>query len=731
MMVPALHLWRCILNSSLLPVVGVDESKCVNCHACITACPVKYCIDGSGDKVRVNHDLCIGCGRCLEACSHGARFPIDDSEAFFRDLDSGAGLVVIVAPAAAASFAGRLPRLLGWLRARGVKAVFDASYGAELCVDSYRRILGADFSGTLIAQPCPAIVTYIELYRPELLPSLSPVDSPILHGAKMVRARYPELGSAKIAALTPCLAKRREFAETGTVSYNVTFVSVMANMESRGESLAQFPESGFDGPAAERAAGFPLPGGLIRTLARDAPEAAAKARTIEGPDEVYPYLDHLSESISLGLAPLVLDCLNCAQGCVVGPGGRHRDLPLDLLRKTIAERSGEDEAPARGVAVRARRDKSLRELRASLSKAGAGVDFSRRYVDRSSGARIARPTREELDGIYASMDKRGEADLYDCSACGYGSCEAMAVAIHNGLNKAENCQKYEYALLRKDRERELKLAADLHGRIVEVEGDLDELETTMKGLVDSCSSQAASIEESTAAIESMINSIREASRVSEGRREALAKVVEGARVGGERLSKASSAMSAIMASVSGIGEMSGTIADIADQINLLSMNAAIEAAHAGAAGKGFAVIAGEVKRLAESSARSSSKVAKDLEDIGGAISGASELSLEADSEVIAVMGEVRETSAGVSEVLDLLASTASGSSQLTAALREMRDSTVGMRDAYERIAGDLSDIARAIGGVREASETNLAASEAEKGRSATPTGGAGLSPVGD
>jgi len=48
--------------TSLIPVIQVDEKKCLNCHACISACPVKYCNDGSGDIVHVNHDMCIGSG---------------------------------------------------------------------------------------------------------------------------------------------------------------------------------------------------------------------------------------------------------------------------------------------------------------------------------------------------------------------------------------------------------------------------------------------------------------------------------------------------------------------------------------------------------------------------------------------------------------------------------------------------------------------------------------------
>ncbi|MCF7947441.1 MAG: 4Fe-4S binding protein [Spirochaetia bacterium] len=42
------------------PLIEVVEDKCVNCHRCISVCPVKMCNNGSGDHVEVNHDLCMG-----------------------------------------------------------------------------------------------------------------------------------------------------------------------------------------------------------------------------------------------------------------------------------------------------------------------------------------------------------------------------------------------------------------------------------------------------------------------------------------------------------------------------------------------------------------------------------------------------------------------------------------------------------------------------------------------
>ena len=171
----------------LSKVIQIDKDKCVNCHACISACPVKFCNDGSGDYVTINENMCIGCGNCIDACTHEARFGMDDIEAFLADVRSGSEMVAIVAPAAAANFPGKYLKLNTWLKSLGIKAVFDVSFGAELTVKTYLDHVKRNKPKTVIAQPCPAIVTFIEMYQPELIDHLAPADSPMLHTVKMIK----------------------------------------------------------------------------------------------------------------------------------------------------------------------------------------------------------------------------------------------------------------------------------------------------------------------------------------------------------------------------------------------------------------------------------------------------------------------------------------------------------------------------------------------------------------
>ena len=171
----------------LKPVINVDKEKCCNCHRCIAVCPVKLCNNGSEDHVSVNHDLCIGCGACIAACTHGARTGIDDMEEFFADLKKGVKMVAIVAPAVAVNFHGQTLRLNGWLKSIGVKAVFDVSFGAELTTKTYVEQIKNEDPKLIISQPCPALVTFIETYRPNLIKFLAKGDSPMAHTVELIR----------------------------------------------------------------------------------------------------------------------------------------------------------------------------------------------------------------------------------------------------------------------------------------------------------------------------------------------------------------------------------------------------------------------------------------------------------------------------------------------------------------------------------------------------------------
>lgn len=430
------------IHHELCAIIGVDKEKCVNCHACISACPVKYCNDGSGDHVTVNPNLCIGCGNCLVHCSHKARYYTDDFAEFQNNLGSGESMIAIVAPSAAANFPGQYLNLNGWLKSKGIKAVFDVSFGAELTVKSYLEHLKKNRPQAMIAQPCPAIVTYIEIYQPELIKYLVPYDSPMIHTIKMIRRYYPAYSDHKIAVISPCMAQKREFRETGLGDYNIAFLSIDRHLKSSGLSLQDFPKENFDNPPAERAVLFSTPGGLLQTMERTFPNIRHKTRRIEGIPLIYDYLKKLDSVIKTGKSPVLIDCLNCEMGC---NGGTltlaQKETHQDEIEFWIRQRAEEMREYYKSISYDDEM-MSSKQIEDTIAKYWEDGLYTRSYIDLSKNYVLKQPDKDELSNIFASMHKYNAADIYNCTACGYNSCEGMAVAIFNKLNRPENCHFY-------------------------------------------------------------------------------------------------------------------------------------------------------------------------------------------------------------------------------------------------------------------------------------------------
>lgn len=430
----------------LIEVVGFKEENCVNCHQCIAVCPVKICSDGSGDVVKFNNHLCIGCGRCIDACikSHGgvseksARFPLDDAGDFISDLPQK-NIVALVAPSAGGNF--DLPKLITALRVLGVSAVYDVSLGAEITVDCYHQLLeSGEFITPMIAQPCPAVVKYIELIYPDLIKHLAPTGSPVHDLAVYIKTLHPD---AELAFISPCLAKRREFRDSKMVRYNVIYQSLAHLFAVRNIDLAELEDGSFDHPVqAGKAVKFSMPGGLKETYLHRYPETPPSSITrIDGPGIYEKYLPQLEAALRKKRTnmPVIIDILSCEHGCNMGAGCINHYKPLHSIELPIARRS---EQVLQNEWMTASREAFLKEIARSH-------DFSyAHYRDLSSRFNLSMPDSDQLEDIYRRMHKTEEKDFRNCAACGYNSCYFMAIAIHNGLNKGENCHLYQEKELR-------------------------------------------------------------------------------------------------------------------------------------------------------------------------------------------------------------------------------------------------------------------------------------------
>jgi methyl-accepting chemotaxis protein len=215
----------------------------------------------------------------------------------------------------------------------------------------------------------------------------------------------------------------------------------------------------------------------------------------------------------------------------------------------------------------------------------------------------------------------------------------MAIAIHNNVNKPENCVHYILALLKeeKDVEELNRLLQEHIKRGSELTKRIDDLVHEMNASIDL---QAEAVDQSSAVTEKMVLSINETSEISRNKQESMKGLIGNAVKSQESMRETIQSVEGISKSVDGITQAIKIISTIAANTNLLSMNAAIESAHAGEAGRGFGVVAGEIRKLSESTRENSRNISLTLKNIIDGIAVTSKQSGETDNRINAMSKEI-------------------------------------------------------------------------------------------
>ena len=553
----------------------------------------------------------------------------------------------------------------------------------------------------IISQPCPALISYIETYRPKLIKYLAKGDSPMAHTVEFIRHYYPQYANHKIAVISPCFAKRREFDENGRGDFNVTMKTLSEYFAANNIDLAKFPKTDYENPPAERGTLYSTPGGLMRTAERFVPGVSRITRKIEGHPAIFEYLDHLDESLSKGTKPYykLVDCLNCEKGCNRGGGTVNHHMSLDELESYIEKRS-QERCEKWNTLDEKKKKKALKNLNKTIDAYWKPGIYERKYTDRSSvyTSNLKQPSEQQVKEILEQMGKHTKADMYDCGACGYVSCKQMALAIFNGKNKPTNCHHY---VLKKANENHLEELKEAIKKITQESVTLLEgAKNNVSSLTDVTEKMTNNVSSSSSAIEEMVKNISSINKIIDTNFGIVNDLENATSIGRSNLSEVTGLVGEIEKESQQLLEMSKVIGQISSQTNLLAMNAAIEAAHAGDFGAGFSVVADEIRKLAEDSGRQAKQIGEVLKTIkqmvDNAYAKAGTVQKEFDS-VVSLAGQVKNQEL---EVKNSMAEQNEGNTLLLSSLKEMQEGTHAVEKAAHILKTDTETIIERIANIQ-------------------------------
>ena len=386
----------------------LKKSNCKNCYKCIRHCPVKS-IRFSGNQAHIIGNECILCGHCFVVCPQNAKQIVDDTEKVRVLLQSGAPVVVSLAPSFIANYAGvGIESMRAALKKLGFYDVEETAVGATIVKREYDRILQDEHRDIVISSCCHSLNLLIQKYFPSCLPYLADVLSPMQAHCTDIKKRIPD---AKTVFIGPCVAKKDEANHyEGIVDATLTFEELSAWLKE--ENIT--PEQKNDSTDKSLARFFPTTGGILKTMSQAAQDYTYFA--IDGVENCIAALKDVEDGKA---HKCFIEMSACAGSCISGPVmEKHRLNPVS------------DYAAVAGYAGKS--DFEVEQPEA--------VEIKKmfEYIPQRS----AKPSDFEINQILRQMGKFKPSQELNCGSCGYDTCREKAVAIYQGKAEISMCLPY-------------------------------------------------------------------------------------------------------------------------------------------------------------------------------------------------------------------------------------------------------------------------------------------------
>ena len=386
----------------------LKKSNCKNCYKCIRHCPVKA-IKFSGNQAQIIGNECILCGQCFVICPQNAREIVQETEKVKVLLQSGDPVVVSLAPSFVANYDGvGIESMREALKKLGFADVEETAIGATMVKNEYERMLKEEHRDIIITSCCHSINLLIQKYFPACLEYLADVLSPMQAHCQDIKKRIPR---AKTVFIGPCLSKKDEAEHyAGIVDAVLTFEELTAWLKEENIEL----KKEMDNTVASKARFFPTTGGILRTMAKNAPNV--KYLAIDGVEKCMAALRDIESG---KVHHCFIEMSACEGSCINGPiMSKANNMPvMDYI--AVANYAGEKDFEV-------------------VQPAAVQMKKQFEYIEH----KLSMPAEADIMSVLRQMGKNSKEQELNCGSCGYNTCREKAIAVCQGKAEISMCLPY-------------------------------------------------------------------------------------------------------------------------------------------------------------------------------------------------------------------------------------------------------------------------------------------------
>ena len=240
--------------------------------------------------------------------------------------------------------------------------------------------------------------------------------------------------------------------------------------------------------------------------------------------------------------------------------------------------------------------------------------------------------------------------------------------------------------------------------VTETNSTMEQITLNINKLNDHVEKQADSVARSSSAIEEMLANIHSVTQTLVKNSENVDGLTMASEVGRTGLQEVASDIQEISKESEGLLEINAVMENIASQTNLLSMNAAIEAAHAGESGKGFAVVADEIRKLAESSGEQSKTIGMVLKKIKSSIDKITQSTDKVLKKFEAIDSSVNTVAEQEENIRDAMEEQRQGSKQILESISRVNETTQVVKSMSLEMLGSAKEVVREAENLEKATQ---------------------------